>query len=143
MQYFAGCDEFGRIVHTFEIVDGSLLSGLYIEVSAETWDAFNLSDCAYAHKNLYFKSLVHTAPTLRPTMWCSLGRTTISANAQDAITLSNLPDSCTITYSGPGFLLTREATCDTASFTTDVAGTHTVKVVAFPYLDWEGTFDAV
>jgi len=70
-------------------------------------------------------------------------KTEIFADTEDAITLTGLPDPCTVTYIGPGFTQDGEVTGGTAVFTTDTPGTHTVKVVAFPYLDWEGTFNAV
>lgn len=81
--------------------------------------------------------------TSRPDMLAQFNRTEVIADSTDTIAVTNLPDPCIITYTGPGFEITEEATGGTAEFTTDVAGTHTVKVVAFPYLDWEGTFDAI
>ena len=81
--------------------------------------------------------------TPRPDMPAQFNRTEVIADSTDTITVTNLPDPCIITYTGPGFEATKEVTGGTAEFTTDVAGTHTVKVVAFPYLDWEGTFNAV
>jgi len=68
---------------------------------------------------------------------------TITANGTDATSLTNLPDPCTVTFTGPGINIASEVTGGTATFTTDTPGTHTVKVVAFPYLDWEGTFNAI
>lgn len=79
----------------------------------------------------------------RPNMQISTSKTTVSANGIDTTTLINLPDPCIVTYTGPGFELTNEVTGGTAEFTTDVIGLHTIRVVAFPYLDWEGTFNAV
>lgn len=79
----------------------------------------------------------------RPDMAIALSATEISADGVDEVVLTDLPDPCTITYTGPGFTQTAKVTGGTAEFTTDVAGMHTVKVVAFPYLDWEGTFNAV
>ena len=81
--------------------------------------------------------------TPRPTNPVTLTSIEVAANGTDVTALANLPDSCTITYTGPGFEITKEVTGGTAEFTTDVIGLHTIKVVAFPYLDWEGTVNAV
>lgn len=81
--------------------------------------------------------------TPRPTNPVTLSSIVVAANGTDVTALANLPDPCTITYTGPGFELISEVAGGTAEFSTDVVGEHTIKVVAFPYLDWEGTFDAV
>ena len=81
--------------------------------------------------------------TPRPTLLTTFSKAEIAADTTDVTTLTDLPDPCTITYMGPGINITQEVTGGTAEFTTDTPGTHTVKVEAFPYLDWEGTFDAV
>ena len=102
---------------------------------------------------LYVKGVHHHATSYfniaagqidaRPIIPILVSKTYVIANGVDATSLTNLPDPCTVTYTGPGINVTSEVTGGTATFTTDTPGTHTVKVVAFPYLDWEGTFNAI
>ena len=98
---------------------------------------------AYVDVNMDYVNLYTLLPAPRPTIQSILTSAVITSNEIDTTSLVGLPDPCTITYTGPGFEQTGEVTGGTATFTTDTLGAHTVKVVAFPYLDWEGTFNAV
>ena len=79
----------------------------------------------------------------RPDMDPAFDKTRIAADGIEIITLSNLPDPCRIVYAGPGFAEEGEVSGGSVEFTTDASGTHTVTVSAWPYLDWEGGFDAL
>ncbi len=79
----------------------------------------------------------------RPTMTPLLDGANIVADGVDVARLHNLPDPCRVCFQGPGFSTEGEVTGSVAEFTTDVPGTHTIRVTAFPYLDWEGEFNAV
>jgi hypothetical protein len=82
-------------------------------------------------------------PVLRPPMNPAFDKAQIAADGVEVITLSNLPDPCQITYTGPTFRQLGESTGGEAQFNTDATGTHTVRISAFPYLNWEVSFDAI
>jgi hypothetical protein len=108
---------------------------------AESGNVTEVSEAVFSNYQLYYED--DAQKILRPTNPATLTNTIIAANGTDTTTLTNLPDPCTVTFTGPGISLMEDVTGGTATFTTDTLGAHTVKVVAFPYLDWEGTFNAV
>lgn len=68
-------------------------------------------------------------PTLRPAITPSIISTTIS----------NLPVPCSVRVNGE----TIEVPDGTLELAFEVPGTYPFKVVAWPYLDWEGVINAV
>ena len=124
----------GRVLQVISCPQSSLVGVLDREDVAGVIDGY-FDDADYY--------ILNYEATLRPDNPATLTSSTIAASGEDTISLTNLPDPCTITYTGPGFELTGEATGGTAEFTTDAAGEHKIKVEAWPYLDWEGTFNAV
>ena len=128
--------------HTGKINLISYCPEVLAELQAQNGDAF-LFGTADMRLDYVNTAVTPHAVTLRPDMVFTGSLDNIVADGSSSNVLNNLPDPCVITYAGPGFKFTSEVTGGTAEFTTDVAGTHTVKIVAFPYLDWEGTFNAV
>jgi hypothetical protein len=98
----------------------------------------------YEYKNQYIKETA-TGPDVlpRPVMTPRWNNTPLKADGIDVTLLLDLPDPCTVTFSGPGLCLEGEVIGGIAEFTTDVAGEHKVLVRAFPYLDYEETLDAI
>lgn len=76
-----------------------------------------------------FYYVVDDTPTERPAMSCQTNSTTIS----------NLPIPCSVTVNGE----TIEVPDGTLELSFGIPGTYKVKVVAWPYLDWEGVINAV
>ena len=81
-------------------------------------------------------------PTLRPVMAIGIDKTVIQSDGIDSATITGSPPGAaffatngTDSVSGP--------IADPDWFATAVAGTYRVKVTCWPYLDWEGTIDAV
>ena len=75
----------------------------------------------------------------RPTMPCTINKTTITADSTDTAIISNLPEPCTVTFKEQEY----EVTNGTFGFTTDLPGTYAVKVEAWPHLDATFTVEAV
>lgn len=75
----------------------------------------------------------------RPTMPCTINKTTITADSTDTAIISNLPEPCTVTFKGQEY----EVTDGTFGFTADLPGTYAVKVEAWPHLDATFTVEAV
>jgi hypothetical protein len=103
------------------------------------------SHCALArgHANMDEQYFSEGQLCYRPYIDAVISKTELPADASSVVQLSKLPDPCTITYSGPGFSLTKEVTGGSAEFTTDAPGEHTIKIEAFPYKDKEVTFHAI
>lgn len=81
--------------------------------------------------------------TPRPTQLSTLNKLTLTADGLDTITISNTP---TGTFTAVN-LATRETISGAISgidtFATTIAGTYTITIVAFPYLDFDITIEAV
>lgn len=81
--------------------------------------------------------------TPRPTQSTTLDKTTITADSVDVITITNAPDGT--------FTAINTTTKDTITgpingsdtFSTTIAGTYKITIVAWPYLDFETTMTAV
>jgi hypothetical protein len=100
---------------------------------------FGAVEGEYDSTQYYF---VNDVATSRPTMSCTLDKTTVTANGVDSITASNLPDPCEITITGGGAETKATVTGGSESITFDLAGAYTIAVKAFPYLPWEDTINA-
>ncbi len=91
--------------------------------------------------DLYF--IVNNSLTIRPTQLTTLDKTTITANGVDIISITNAPDGT--------FTAVNTVTKDTITgpingsdtFSTTIAGTYKITIVAWPYLDFETTIEAV
>lgn len=79
----------------------------------------------------------------RPDMAIALSATEISADGVDEVVLTGLPDPCYVVFSGPGFLMSDDVSGGSLALTTDVTGTHSVKVSSWPYFDAEVSFEAI
>ena len=85
----------------------------------------------------------------RPTNPADLDLTQIPADGETPITLSGLPldalEPVTVIYCGPDFTLTDSIgpSDNDCEFTADYPGQYSIRVQAFPYLDWEVSFEAI
>lgn len=79
--------------------------------------------------------------TPRPELSISCGDLLI-ADGVSELAITALPLPSTLTYSGPGFEIKQEITENSVELTTTVVGEHKIKIEAWPYLDWEATFNA-
>lgn len=77
--------------------------------------------------------------TLRPDMPCSLDKTDVTADGIDVVTLTNVPTGAEI-FSDEVLLGESDGTDVEISY--DLAGTYPLKVVLFPYLDFEEAISA-
>lgn len=125
----------GKICGIVECPDScinSLRDGLLIEQQEDFIDAELAVD-----SDIYYVLLPTMVITTRPDMVAALSSTNMLANGIDTVTSSNLPIPCTITIDDTTY------TVDDGifEFTTDLAGTYTIKAEAFPYLpkEWEVT----
>ena len=87
---------------------------------------------AYQSENYYD----HTTESFleRPTSTVTLSKTTLMSDATDSITISGIPADGTLLIDDVEYTVEADGTF---SFETDLAGTYDVKVIAFPYLDFD------
>lgn len=74
----------------------------------------------------------------RPKMKISQSVTRIKADGVEVVKLSKLPKPCAVLVNGFEY----EVTDGVFEWGTHLPGAHTLRVVAFPFLDWEGTVEA-
>ena len=80
----------------------------------------------------------HPTPKERPKMQVLQDKTRINANGRDFMTLSNLPRPCVVYVGAERY----EVPDGVLEWGTRRAGEYPLRVVAFPWLDWEGTVTA-
>lgn len=82
--------------------------------------------------------VVAGAVTPKPAMPVVIDKTEVTADGVDTATMTGLPDPCTLRVQGENHLV--EGGEAEVSF--DLSGQYVVKIVAFPYLDFEVTINA-
>lgn len=69
----------------------------------------------------------------KPINPATITKLTMTANAIDTVTVSNLPNPSSVVLEGVNYTVTDGA----FGFTVDTVGIYTIKVMSFPYLDKE------
>jgi hypothetical protein len=77
--------------------------------------------------------------TPRPAMQVTQNTTAITADGSDAMTLSGLPEPCTVTIGDTVYNVSDGA----LEWATLMPATYQIRVEAFPYLGWEGEVTAI
>lgn len=80
-------------------------------------------------------------PTARPAMTSTIDVTTVPADGVTPITISGAPAPCNIDVAGPASYTSSDPD-GTIQLTFNLAGTYTVTLSAFPYLNQEFTIGA-
>lgn len=75
----------------------------------------------------------------RPTQETRIDKTTIAADGQEVVALSNLPKPCDVEVRW----IMHKVEDGKFEWGTRLSGEYTIRVRAFPYADWEGTVTAV
>jgi hypothetical protein len=79
------------------------------------------------------------AITPRPAMPATQDKLIITADGNDAVTLSGLPEPCTVTIGGAVY----DVPDGELEWATLMPTTYRIRVESFPYLNWEGEVTAV
>ena len=132
----------GEINHICEeMVDGLDTPGMVI--SGEALAREMLTDLGAYNETNYYNPTTELFLE-RPESTATLSKTTLTADATDSILIAGIPEASGVFPAGQVFVDGIEYAVETGGtfeFGTDLAGTYTVLVTAFPYLDatWEVT----
>lgn len=93
------------------------------------------------NQDAYFVNIKAVPPKAqkRPKMKISQSATRIKADGVEVVKLSKLPKPCAVLVNGFEY----EVKDGVFEWGTRLPGVYIVRVVAFPFLDWEGTVTAV
>lgn len=92
-------------------------------------------------KNEFFVDVEAAQPTIkeRPPMKIRQNKTEIKADGAELVKFSKLPKPCKVQVNGEDY----QVKDGIFEWGTRLPGVYVVRVVAFPFLDWEGTVTAV
>lgn len=132
---------------TITIADQATGRILRVQSLPDQFDAFvdGATETAIEEQsNIYSDYILNGEITARPTQATSLSKAEINANGSDSVAILNAPigATCTIT-SADGTVIAEGPIDGSDSFTSDDSGLYHIVVTLFPYLDWEGTINAI
>jgi len=91
----------------------------------------------------YIPNPANPVVTPRPANPTTLDKTTVTADGVDKAIASGVPLNSVITLTdSTGSITTGTATTSSIDLIFDIAGTYTIRVELFPYLDFEATINA-
>jgi hypothetical protein len=125
----------GRVIQTGFSVDANL----YLKKSAETDVILDV----HADSTQYVSdSRLCNRPSMVEDLGFSLDKVSIHADGIDVATMSNIPTSSMVVYSGPDSARRELVQDGTLEFVTDIPGEHVIRIECFPYLPEEVTIHA-